>query len=479
MKFLFTAILISVVFSNLIFPQKYSGRKFHPYSGTMVLTAEGGITLAYTDYKGSEHDYLGRASLEYYFPAYSAGSFGLKVFSGVGFIAEEDIQKVPDYFRTKLSFIGAGIVYTLSIGNSVFPYSFAGASYLWFDPRGRNNSSLINNSEGNYKKHEINFNGEIGLRILIAGNLTFNLSGGIQASPNDNLDDKALGEKTDLFFVGAAGFSFSFFGGEDTDKDGVDDDMDMCPDTPPGIPVDDFGCPFDFDNDGIPDFLDKCPGTPIGVNVDADGCPLDSDNDAIPDYLDKCPGTPKGILVNNSGCPVDSDKDGIPDYLDKCPNTPAGVVTNESGCPEDSDRDGIPDYMDRCPNTPPDVEVDEKGCSKILKKIIIQGDANFEFGKARLLSSAYPLLNNLAQIMKDHPETKWRIEGHTDSKGLESYNMELSRKRALSVVGYLVNLGVKSNQLDIVPMGESYPIAANDTEEGRAMNRRVEIKIIE
>ena len=57
--------------------------------------------------------------------------------------------------------------------------------------------------------------------------------------------------------------------------------------------------------------------------------------------------------------------------------------------------------------------------------------------------------------------------------------MELSRKRALSVVGYLVNLGVKSNQLDIVPMGESYPIAANDTEEGRAMNRRVEIKIIE
>jgi hypothetical protein len=114
MKFLFTAILISVVFSNLIFPQKYSGRKFHPYSGTMVLTAEGGITLAYTDYKGSEHDYLGRASLEYYFPAYSAGSFGLKVFSGVGFIAEEDLQKVPDYFRTKLSFIGAGIVYTLS-----------------------------------------------------------------------------------------------------------------------------------------------------------------------------------------------------------------------------------------------------------------------------------------------------------------------------------------------------------------------------
>jgi hypothetical protein len=76
MEFLFTPLLISVIFSNFIFPQKYSGRKFHPYSGTIVLTAEVGITLAYTDYKGSEHDYLGRASLEYYFPAYSVGRLG-------------------------------------------------------------------------------------------------------------------------------------------------------------------------------------------------------------------------------------------------------------------------------------------------------------------------------------------------------------------------------------------------------------------
>lgn len=479
MKIFFTVILFSFVLSTPNLSQKHLGRKFHPYSGTMVLTAEGGITLAYTDYKGSEHDYIGRTSLEYYLPAYSGGSFGFRVFSGVGFIADEDPQKIPDYFRTRLTYVGAGIVYILSIENSVFPYSFAGASYLWFDPKGRNNTSLVNNTEGNYKKHEFNFHGEIGLRILLAANLTFNLSGGLQASPNDYLDDQALGEKTDLFFVGAAGFSYSFFTAFDSDKDGVADDVDMCHGTPPGIVVDDFGCPVDTDGDGIPDYIDRCSGTPLNVKVDAEGCPLDSDNDNVPDYLDKCPGTPAGIRVDGNGCPVDSDNDGIRDNLDKCPNTPAGVLVDENGCPRDSDRDGIPDYLDRCPNTPPAAEVDEKGCSKILKKLIIQGDANFEFGKARLLPSAYPLLNNLAQVMKDHPETRWRIEGHTDSKGLESFNMELSKKRALSVVGYLVNLGVKSSQLDIIPMGESYPVASNDTEEGRAMNRRVEIRLIE
>ena len=148
----------------------------------------------------------------------------------------------------------------------------------------------------------------------------------------------------------------------DSDGDGVPDDLDLCPDTPTGVVVDEFGCPLDADGDGVPDYLDECPNTPTGVMVDAVGCPVDSDGDGVPDYLDECPNTPAGVVVDAVGCPLDSDGDGVPDYLDECPNTPAGVVVDAVGCPLDSDGDGVPDYLDECPDTPIGVEVNEVGC---------------------------------------------------------------------------------------------------------------------
>ena len=474
MKFFYTVIFISFSFSFLTFSQNQSGRKFHAYSGTMVLTAEGGITLVYTDYKGSEHDYFGKASLEYFFPTNSSGAFGLKVFSGGGFIADKDAEKDPDYFRTKLSFIGAGVVYSLSIGNSVFPYFFAGASYLWFDPRGRNNIRLINNSEGNYKKHEINFNGEIGLRILIADNLSFNLNSALQVSPNDNLDDIKAGEKTDLFYTIAAGFSYSFFTKKDSDGDGVEDDKDKCPNTRKGIQIDEFGCPVDSDNDGIPDYLDQCAATPQDVVVNIDGCPKDSDGDLVPDYLDLCHGTPNGIKVDEFGCPVDLDNDGVPDYLDKCSSTPVNVFVDKNGCPVDSDLDGVPDYLDQCPNTPPGEQVDEFGCG-IVKELILSAGTNFAFNSAELLHSSYAELDKLIEIIKRNPESRWRIEGHTDSKGTAEVNKKISRKRAEAVLNYLISKGLSRNRFEVVGLGEDYPIADNSNEEGRAKNRRVVI----
>ncbi len=474
MKFLYTVIFISLITSCHFFPQSQSGKKFHAYSGTMVLTAEGGITLAYTDYKGNDFDYLGKASVEYFFPTNSLGAFGLRVFSGGGFIAEQDAAKIPDYFRTQLNFLGTGIVYTLSLGNSVFPYSFAGLSYLWFDPHGRNNVRLENNSRGNYKRNEINLNGEIGLRILIAENLSFNINGALYVSPNDNLDDIKAGEKTDLFYSINAGFSFSFFNKKDSDGDGVEDDKDMCPDTPIGIQTDEFGCPIDSDKDGVPDYLDQCLDTPFGVKVDMYGCPLDSDGDLVKDYLDLCPNTPPGVKVDKSGCPLDSDNDGVPDYLDKCSNTPSDVVVNKDGCPLDSDLDGIPDYLDQCQNTPAGDQVDEYGCS-LVKEMVLTAGTNFAFNSSELLSSAYPELDKLIEIIKRNPESRWRIEGHTDSKGTADVNKRISRERAESVLNYFISKGLNKNRFEIVGFGEDYPIADNSTEEGRAKNRRVAI----
>lgn len=164
------------------------------------------------------------------------------------------------------------------------------------------------------------------------------------------------------------GGSFVLGKPRDTDKDGVVDRRDKCPDTPFGVKVDKKGCPIDSDGDGVPDYLDKCPDTPnaaIGF-VDKDGCLLDTDGDSIPDYLDKCPDTPKEAigLVDKNGCPLDSDGDGVPDYLDKCANTPAGLQVDSVGCPSDKDGDGVPDYLDLCPDTPQQAKgmVDKNGC---------------------------------------------------------------------------------------------------------------------
>lgn len=157
---------------------------------------------------------------------------------------------------------------------------------------------------------------------------------------------------------------------KDSDHDGIFDKLDMCPNTPANVRVDDLGCPIDSDGDGVPDYLDQCPNTPSAAYgmVDSVGCPIDSDLDGVPDYLDLCPNTPAEArdFVDADGCPLDTDGDGVPDYLDQCPGTPAAAqgFVDSVGCPLDTDGDGVPDYIDRCPNTPAEAYglIDEFGC---------------------------------------------------------------------------------------------------------------------
>lgn len=157
---------------------------------------------------------------------------------------------------------------------------------------------------------------------------------------------------------------------KDTDKDGVLDKLDVCPNTPLNVRVDEMGCPWDNDGDGVPDYMDECPNTPSAAYgmIDTVGCPLDSDLDGVPDYRDLCPGTPAEARghVDNNGCPLDTDGDGVYDYMDLCPNTPAAAygMVDSVGCPLDSDGDSVYDYLDLCPDTPEEAygSIDEHGC---------------------------------------------------------------------------------------------------------------------
>jgi len=199
----------------------------------------------------------------------------------------------------------------------------------------------------------------------------------------------------------------------------------------------------------------------------------DSDGDGVPDSADRCPGTPRGTRVDAVGCPLDSDGDGVTDDKDQCPNTPRGTPVNAVGCPLDSDGDGVADGADKCPNTPRGQAVDANGCHIVFS---LEG-VNFAYDSSALTPAANAKLNEAVEMLKANPNMRVRIEGHTDSRGSDEYNMSLSQRRAESVVNYLTSNGIASNRLSSVGRGESAPVATNDTDAGRAQNRRVDFVI--
>ena len=168
----------------------------------------------------------------------------------------------------------------------------------------------------------------------------------------------------------------------------------------------------------------------------------------------------------------DSDEDGVIDENDLCWNTPAGVTVDSDGCGVDSDGDGVPDHLDQCPDTPRGTVVYTDGCAIVL--VTLQG-VHFNTDSATLTSEAKSILDGSLAAINGNPSSQLTIEGHTDSRASDSYNQGLSERRAQSVVNYLVSKGVSASRLNPVGKGEGSPVASNDTKEGLARNRRVEI----
>lgn len=171
--------------------------------------------------------------------------------------------------------------------------------------------------------------------------------------------------------------------------------------------------------------------------------------------------------------PKDSDGDGVVDPNDKCPDTPAGAAVDANGCELDSDGDGVVDRLDKCPGTPAGVKVDANGCE--IEEIVLRG-VTFDTNEATLKQSSVAILDGIAQLLAKRPDAKVEIRGHTDSVGRDAYNQKLSERRAQSVVDYLVSKGIPAANLSARGLGETQPIAPNDTPEGREQNRRVTLQ---
>jgi len=204
--------------------------------------------------------------------------------------------------------------------------------------------------------------------------------------------------------------------------------------------------------------------------------PLDSDSDGVLDKDDKCPNTKNGKKVDKLGCLIlnDSDKDGVPDKEDECPNTTLGVDVDYRGCILDSDDDGIVDSKDECPNTSKDFVVDGYGCPQTATLKV-----NFEPNKYNVSDNLISDLENFALFLQNNTGYEVIIYGYTDSIGDETVNKILSQNRANAVKEALTRYGIKRIRLTAIGKGEADPIADNETEEGRAQNRRIEVELIQ
>jgi large repetitive protein len=285
----------------------------------------------------------------------------------------------------------------------------------------------------------------------------------------------------------------------DADHDGVPDDVDLCPTVPEDLDgfEDADGCPDpDNDKDGFPDKADRCPDAPEDKDgfQDGDGCPdPDNDKDGIPDVRDKCPNQPetKNGYKDDDGCPdkdlrdIDTDGDGVMDDVDKCIDKPEDKdgFEDDDGCPDpDNDKDGIPDAQDKCPNEPETINnvKDDDGCPDKGIVTLKEGELEtltpifFATDRARVRHAFRPPLDDIAAILKSHPEIgRCAIEGHSDATGPAEWNQKLSLERAKAVAAYLVDKGVDPVRIVAIGQGTALPWASNQTEAGRAANRRV------
>ena len=302
MRYVFLIITIICLLLPQIYAQEKAVNTYHPFSGAVVFSAELGGTFPFTDYSNPELDFFGRGLVEYYFPSKSIHAIGIRFLGGNGYISGEgEKDNRETNYRTTILFLGGGLTYAIKLGNGV-PYISAAISYLRFDPRDEDGNYLPNNKQREYDQNTIMFTSELGIRFPFSEVWSLNLGLNLNLTNTDYLDDIEKGSNNDAFATAFVGISLYVGADKDTDGDGVDDNKDVCPDTPMGLEVDEFGCPIDSDSDGVPDYLDECDNTPRNILIDETGCPIDSDNDGVPDYLDKCPYTPQNVLVDENGC---------------------------------------------------------------------------------------------------------------------------------------------------------------------------------
>lgn len=248
---------------------------------------------------------------------------------------------------------------------------------------------------------------------------------------------------------------------------------------------------LDSDRDGIDDAEDHCPEEPEDFDrfEDEDGCPeADNDGDGIDDIDDECPDRAENRngMDDHDGCPdADRDGDGMPDHRDQCPDAAedADGFEDADGCPdEDNDYDTFPDSEDECPMLPesPGRQAEPDGCPDTYRiedgRVVWRWRVRFDGDE--LSPASRPMISDLADGIIANPGWREvRIVVHTSGRGHPERNLGLSARRAIGIREHLESLGVDPRRLVAEGRGDEQPVASPDTPEGRRANARVEVHV--
>jgi OOP family OmpA-OmpF porin len=170
--------------------------------------------------------------------------------------------------------------------------------------------------------------------------------------------------------------------------------------------------------------------------------------------------------------PVDSDMDGVPDSRDKCPGTPLGTAVDAVGCPPAPPKPAPAPVAKPAPAPPPP----PPPAPIPVKKEIITFNLLFGFDKSAITPEMIPVLEQARKILQEDPAATFLVMGHTCSIGEAAYNQKLSERRAMSVKNWLTANGIAASRLEETGYGETKPKYDNKKDEGRKLNRRVEIQ---
>ena len=418
---------------------------FYPANAGGMLTPQGNSTVWYDEFFNANDHY----NITPIFSRLTVSRYINKGFSAEFSGSFNKIEKIGDTKVNDLSYLSLSLAAKYDLNNIIGetswfdPYAVLGGSYNWID------------SDGNPSA-----DGGLGANVWLSKKVALNIE--------SRYKHVFAGFPQTQHFQHSLGVVFKF-GSADTDKDGIPDNEDACPEV---FGVAAFnGCP-DSDNDGVADSEDECPN--VAGSKELKGCP-DTDGDGVADKDDACP-TEKGTKANK-GCP-DTDGDGVVDKDDACP-TVAGAKENK-GCPwPDADGDGVADKDDKCPNEAGTAS--NNGCPEMsaeLKALLEGKTVYFNVAQSSLKKEGKAKLDEIAEIMKKHSDINYSIStGYTDSDGGEAYNQRLSEARANTVKKYLVSKGIPASNITAKGEGKANPIAPNTTAKGKAENRRVEIKL--
>jgi outer membrane protein OmpA-like peptidoglycan-associated protein len=436
-----------------------------PKENSFGLGAGCGVASPMTEVHGPQREPFIRVLFRYYITEF----LGIEGGGGFGTVQGDNAGR---FFKSVITPVDMRLHIGIPIRPEFQIIAYGGAGMMHFDPKDQNDKPLLNNGLNKYKRTTAELPIGGGFEYFFEKHTALELTGTYHYTLTEYLDDHYSNTK-DAFWTGTLTlFGIITTGNEDSDGDGLTDDLEEQLGTDPHNP--------DTDGDGLTDGEEYLTyhTNPLDPDSDHDGL---TDGEEVKVYRTD---------PNNK----DTDGDGLTDgeEVKKYHTDPLKKDTDNGGIDDGTEVNRGTNPLDPsddmpvkpAPQKPPEVEVKQEAppiptndvtAIKVGESLVLPG-VNFEVDKAVLTPGAKITLDAVALTLIAHPDVELFIEGHTDISGTRKHNLTLSDARAKSVKTYLESKGIDPIRLTTKGYGPDKPIADNKTKEGKAKNRRIEFK---